>query len=186
MFDLKDISRTVLDERSGRSFTLNIRFGPRRWIFGLIIGIDEYKSPEILNLKGCKNDAQSIFDLLINKFHVPASHILFLTNEKATRNAIISGFRSHFIQNGNIEHDDAMFVFYAGHGSQIAAPNGWVRDGSKIETICPHDERTVGWDGKKISGIPDRTIDGLLRMLASTKGDNIVCSCLSLSFLPSC
>jgi hypothetical protein len=46
--------------------------------------------------------------------------------------------------------------------------------GNTIDTICPHDERTLDTNGNHISGIPDRTINGLLRRLAFTKGDNIV------------
>jgi hypothetical protein len=65
-------------------------------------------------------------------------------------------------------------IFYAGHGNRVAAPKGWIADNDRVETICPHDERTIGPDGKEIFAIPDRTIGGLLRRLASIKGDNIV------------
>ena len=75
--------------------------------------------------------------------------------------------------------------FNTGHGSRAAAPKGWVADESKVETICPHDERTSDYYGKDIFGIPDRTIGGLLRKLSFIKGDNIVrvisCTFLSLS-----
>jgi hypothetical protein len=53
-------------------------------------------------------------------------------------------------------------------------PEGWAADGNKIETICPHDERTLDRNGKEILGIPDRTIHSLLRKLSAIKGDNIV------------
>lgn len=143
-------------------------------MFCFIVGIDKYKSPDIPNLNGCKRDAQSMVDFLSHKFHVPSSHFLCLANEKATRSAIISGFQKHLIENNNIERGDAMVVFYAGHGSRVLAPKGWVADGSKIETICPHDERTIGRNGKEVFSIPDRTLGGLLRKLSSIKGDNIV------------
>ncbi|KIM75894.1 hypothetical protein PILCRDRAFT_13257 [Piloderma croceum F 1598] len=57
--------------------------------------------------------------------------------------------------------------------TQTDAPNGWVADGGKVETICPHDERSIGKDGKEIFGIPDHTIGGLLRSLATAKRHNI-------------
>jgi len=143
-------------------------------MFGLIIGIDKYQSRDIPNLQGCKRDAQSMVDLLTHKFRVPSSHFLCLANERATRNAILAGFQKHLIENNNIERGDAVVVFYAGHGSRVAAPKGWVADDNKVETICPHDERTFDHDGNEVFSIPDRTLGGLLRKLSSLKGDNIV------------
>jgi Caspase domain len=154
-------------------------------MFGFIVGIDKYKSPGIPDLHGCKRDAQSMVDLLSHKFHVPSSHFLCLANEKATRSAIISGFQKHLIDNKNIESGDAIVIFYAGHGSRVLAPKGWVADGNKVETICPHDERTIGRDGKEVFSIPDRTLGGLLRKLSSIKGDNIVRIPCRLIIVPS-
>jgi Caspase domain len=154
-------------------------------MFGLFIGIDEYESQEMPKLRGCKSDAESFMGVLLHRFHVPPDNFLFLADKRATRSAIIDGFQNHLINNGDIQRGDAIVIFYAGHGSQTNAPNGWVADGSKVEMICPHDERSIGNDGKRIFGIPDRTIGGLLRSLASTKGDNVVrvtlCSALSSS-----
>ena len=139
-----------------------------------MIGIDRYKSDKIRNLQGSKADAQSVIDLLSRKFRIRSSHFLCLADERATRSAIISGFQDHLIDNNNIERGDAIVIYYAGHGSRAAAPKGWVADETKVETICPYDERTFDCDGKEIFGIPDRTIGGLLRKLCSYKGDNIV------------
>jgi Caspase domain len=168
------MSRKVSAAPSGRPFDLKFRFEPRSRLFGLIVGIDEYKSDEIRNLRGCKADAQSIVDLLSRKFHIRSSHFLCLANKRATRSAIIDGFQHHLIENRNIGRGDAILIFYAGHGSRAAAPKGWVADESKVETICPYDERTFDCYKKEIFGIPDRTIGGLLRKLCSFKGDNIV------------
>ena len=115
-----------------------------------------------------------MMDFLSHKFHAPPSHFLFVADERATRSALLNGFQHHLIENNNIERGDAMVIFYAGHGSRTDAPTGWVADDNKVETLCPHDERTIGYDGKEIFGIPDRTIGSLLRRLAACKGDNIV------------
>jgi len=154
-------------------------------MFGFIVGIDKYKSQDIPDLQGCKRDAQSMVDLLSHKFHVPASHISCLADEKATRSAILSGFQKHLIDNDNIERGDAIVFFYAGHGSRVLAPKGWVADGNQVETICPHDERTIGRDGKEVFSIPDRTLGGLLRKLSSIKGDNIVSMVCRFVIVPS-
>jgi Caspase domain len=160
--------------QSGTPFDLKFHFKPRSRLFGLIIGIDKYQSDEIRDLQGCKADAQSMVDLLSRKFHIRSSHFLCLANERATRSAIIAGFQHHLLENNNIERGDAILIFYAGHGSRATAPPQWFADEGKVETICPHDERTYDGNGNEIFGIPDRTIGGLLRTLCSFKGDNIV------------
>ena len=119
-------------------------------------------------------DAQSVVDLLSQKFHIRSSHFRCLADKNATRDAIIDGFQDHLIENNNIEHGDIIIIYYAGHGSRTTAPNGWDADDNKVETICPHDERTRDCNGDEIFGIPDRTISGLLRKLYKFKGDKIV------------
>lgn len=155
-------------------------------MFGLIIGIDKYKS-DIHDLQGCKGDAKSMLDFLCHRFHIRSTHFLRLADERATRSAIIHGFQNHLMGNYHIERGDPIVIFYAGHGSRAAAPKGWNADDGKVETICPHDERTIGSDGKEIFGIPDRTIGGLLRKLSSVKGDNIVrvasCSTIFVAYV---
>lgn len=100
---------------------------------------------------------------------------MFLTNEDATRDAILGAFSTHLIENTKIEQGDAIILFYAGHGSRVKAPVGWAATDGFIETLCPHDERMKDDEGEEIYGIPDRTINLILRDLAAKKGDNIVC-----------
>lgn len=144
-------------------------------IFAFIIGINEYKSDQLDNLDGSVLDAQAMHRFLVERLQVPESHVCSLFNEQATREAIISGFKTHFIGNPQIAKGDVMLWFYAGHGSETPAPKGWISQGGKIENICPYDERTIGVDEKEVPGIPDRTVGALLRILAAAKGDNIVC-----------
>jgi hypothetical protein len=169
-----DISKEVSSTQTGKPITLNFRFEQPTPMFGLMIGIDKYQSDHKRDLDGCKGDAQSMMDFLSCKFHVPSSHFLCLADEKATRSAIISGFNEHLICNSHIEPGDAIVIFYAGHGNRVAAPKGWDADDNQVETICPHDERTIGHDGEEIFGIPNRTIGGLMRKLSCAKGNNIV------------
>ncbi|KAF7337910.1 hypothetical protein MVEN_02014200 [Mycena venus] len=150
-------------------------FGESRCpVFMLIIGIDEYRSPNIRNLKGCANDAQNINTYLTHRFHVPEAQIACLINEQATRAAILEKFQTHLIHNPSIEKNDTIIIYYAGHGSRATAPASWPSgpDG-KIETLVPHDEREDIELGNVVHGIPDRTIHALLGTLASVKGNNI-------------
>lgn len=143
-------------------------------MFALVIAIDCYVSEGIPNLSGCTNDAADFVAFLIETFGVPSERLCRLSNEEATRHAIIQAFQSHFIENTSIRKGDAMVFFYAGHGSRVVADPSWFADGNMVETIVPHDEGAKDGDGDVIYGIPDRTFDGLMRELAYRKGDNIV------------
>ncbi|KAJ7137993.1 peptidase C14, caspase domain-containing protein [Mycena epipterygia] len=142
-------------------------------VYAFIIGINEYQSNRIRNLEGCENDAQTIKSFLTDRFHLPESQIVFLLNADATRNAILENFQTHLIDNSSIEKDDAIIIYFAGHGSRVKAPESWSSMDGKIETLVPYDERTKTLDGEDIHGIPDRTINMLLSRLAREKGNNI-------------
>lgn len=154
------------------SASLNANAAPG--IFALIVAIDKYQSEKHSDLIGCKRDGERFRDLFTGMLDVPPSHITFLENENATRDAIIQQFRSHFIYNPAIAKGDAMVFFFAGHGTQEDAPQDWKSEGNKMESICPYDANTIGGDGREIYAIHDRTISGLIRSLASEKGDNMV------------
>ena len=143
-------------------------------LFALIITINTYQHGEIQNLTGSVNDGDAFQELLTSKLGVPPAHILRLSDEHATRERILQSFKAHLIDNENIRRGDAIVFFYAGHGSRVEAHSSWLARDDFVETIVPHDEGGVNSKGEHIYGIPDRTFDGLMRVLASKKGDNIV------------
>ena len=122
---------------------------------------------------------------------MPPRNILSLFNESATRDNILTAFNSHLINNERIAQDDLIIVFYAGHGDSVEAP-GWDTDGRMVETVCPYDVTAFEPTARPLEvvntgvstpkyGIPDRTINALMRQLANKKGDNIVCPSERLS-----
>ena len=119
------------------------------------------------------NDACAMNSFL-STLQLPEANVRTLTDESATREAILSSFRNHLIENPRIEKGDPIIFFFAGHGSRVEAPKEWETSDGKIETICPYDEWTQDRDGKEISGIPSMTINELFRTLAGEKGNNIV------------
>ena len=119
------------------------------------------------------NDACAMKSFL-SSLQVPEANVCTLTDDSATREAILSSFQNHLIKNSRIEKDDPIIVFFAGHGSRVDAPKEWETSDGKIETICPYDEWTQDKDGKEISGIPSMTVNELFRTLAGDKGNNIV------------
>src|SRR5689334_15008304 len=77
----------------------------------LFIGIDHYQSPLISNLSCSAKDAQALHGLFGDTFGTPES--VLLTNEKATKSAILDGIRE--LQNAKPE--DVVVIGFSGHGS---------------------------------------------------------------------
>jgi hypothetical protein len=69
--------------------------------------------------------------------------------------------------------NNSILIFYAGHGSETDAPEGWESRGSKVQMILPFDYGDMQGDDI-VQGIPDRTIGILLEKLAEKWGNNIV------------
>ena len=106
------------------------------------VGIDKYTSPKVPKLDGCVQDILDMKSLLIKKFNVPATHFLTLTDEHATHDAIIAGFRKQLIENAKA-HRDALVIFqYSGHGSQVKDRTGSKADGLD-STLVPVNSRDL-------------------------------------------
>ncbi len=114
-------------------------------IYALFVGIDNYHPGSGVNsLNGCVNDIKAIETYLRqrratdNKWElVPRT----LTNDLATRQAVIDGFLQHLCQ---ADSEDVVLFYYAGHGSYETAPEFFrkqERDG-KIQTFVCYDSRT--------------------------------------------
>jgi len=146
-------------------------------VWAVLVSIDDYAHPGIVNLRGAVNDSDDAHDLLTKTLNVPPSHIVRLINKEATRTRILDVFFSHLIINPAIEHDDTLVFYYAGYGDRRSAPASWTTTGQPddtVELICTHDEGMHDQEGNLIVGIPSRTFGGLMRRLAHEKGDNIL------------
>jgi hypothetical protein len=149
-------------------------------IFALVIGINRYPGfPSESQLKGAVPDADAVIRYLKDTFTKP--NITYLRDAAATRKGIINAFRS-LRDNTNIQRDDAIFIYYAGHGARVQKPpewDRWVSHESQIELLCPSDMHH-GQEESPICGIPDRTVAVLLNEISEKHGDNIV-SCAIMS-----
>lgn len=107
-------------------------------------------------------------------FRDPKAQIVVLLNKAATRKEIISNIEEHLIRNKNIPNGSPIILFFAGHGSRLAAPKEWLSNDGATEAICPHDTSAT-LAAKVVHVIPDRTINVLLHGLAARRGNNVVC-----------
>lgn len=140
-------------------------------LFALTIGINQYLNTEYTALKGCAADADAVEVYLESKLSVPKSQITSLRNERATRSAIIQAFRA-LKDDDRIDYGNPILIYFAGHGGQATAPEGWPCSG-KVQMIIPYD-CGCQFGGEIVHGIPDLTIAWHLKRIADKKGNNIV------------
>ena len=138
-------------------------------MFALIIGINKYKDNSFPEIHGAVPDARAIESYLMNTLGVDKSRIRTLLDEEATRQGIIDALVA-LKDNPDIEHGEAILIYYAGHGGKTSALDEWPAESTKkrIQYIVPQDFH----EGKVIT---DQTFVWLIEDIMRKRGDNIVC-----------
>lgn len=163
------------DQSSSKNLTYHSTARVLSRHFALIVGINEYNPPPISlrPLRGAVADAQA-FKQWLEWRGVPAENIVLLTNESATCAAIIAALTQLKTDN-RIRRGDPIFIFFAGHGAEVKAPDGWEcgRADRMIQVIVPHDCDAIK-SGKPVGPIADRVLGALIGNISEKKGNNIV------------
>jgi hypothetical protein len=86
----------------------------QRW--AVVVGVGQYQSAEIPDLKFAKADAQSVYEFLKSDAAGPfeEDHILFLSDENATGARMREAL---FVFLQQADWDDLVVIYYAGHGA---------------------------------------------------------------------
>jgi hypothetical protein len=129
-------------------------------MFALIIGINIYKNNDWPNLRGAVSDARAIESYLMDGLRVDKSRIRMLLDEEATRQGIIDALVA-LRDNDDIEHGEAILIYYAGNGGEISTLDS-------IKYIAPQDFD----EGKEIT---NQTFVWLIEDIMRKRGDNVVC-----------
>ena len=99
--------------------------------WAIVVGIDKYqKWPQ---LQYAVRDAEGVGQMLVQKFGFAPERVLTLKNEQATRTGILAAFHDR-LAHGNLQPNDRIFVFFAGHGATRKLSSG--RD---LGYIVPYD-----------------------------------------------
>ena len=125
-------------------------------MYVLQVGIGKYlNSPTWVDLRGAITDVTEMRKVLeSDRFNVPTSHIVTLTNEKGTKQQIFAAFQDQLISNAkkyfeSTKKRDAVVLFqYSGHGSQVPDVDGDEKD-KLDETLVTYDSQDVqgkNWD----------------------------------------
>lgn len=136
---------------------------------------------------------------LLSSFDVPQDSkldIRQLKNEEATHVNIIAAI-SKLETDNLVKKNDAILIYYSGHGAAMPPPEGWPGhsrnepeggwpEEAKIQCIVASDASVSKENrGYFASGVVlDRTLAALLHDLADKKGSNIVRQTLNFLFLP--
>lgn len=82
--------------------------------WAVVIGINDYqKWPK---LQYAVNDANAVHDVLVQRFGFAPERVLMLKDGEATRNRILALFHDA-LGHEQLQKNDRVFVFYAGHGA---------------------------------------------------------------------
>ena len=115
----------------------------------LLIGIDDYTASTLPVLKpvehrgwpdlqGAANDVPILADMLVLRHGFQRKNIVTLTNQQATRAAILRAIEQHLVRPART--GDIVFFYFAGHGAQV--PNAESDEPDHLdESIVPADSR---------------------------------------------
>lgn len=155
---------------------------PYRESWAAVIGIDDYVNWQKLSYAA--HDAESVKDLLIQKYNFKPDHVFTLTNGEATRQNILSLLGDKFADPNMVQHEDRVLVFYAGHGATRKLASG-----RELGYIIPVDADLTDYEGSAISmtnfqdiseAIPAKHLlfimDSCYSGLALTRGGGIAAS----------
>jgi hypothetical protein len=89
--------------------------GQQRW--AVVVGIGKYRSPGITALKYTRNDAQAVYDYLIDPRGggFPKQNVKLLLDDQATRVNILSALGTFLAR--SVSKNDMVVIFYAAHGA---------------------------------------------------------------------
>jgi hypothetical protein len=138
----------------------------------LLVGINDYTASTLAahpqtapapgrdwpNLGGAVNDVNTMRDMLVALYGFDRNDIVTLTDQAATREAILGGIEQHLVNPA--AKDDVILFYYAGHGSQVR--NSLSEERDKLdESLVPADSRAGAADirDKELRMLFNRILD---------------------------
>ncbi|MBA4079409.1 MAG: hypothetical protein C0508_30550, partial [Cyanobacteria bacterium PR.023] len=111
---------------------------PVRDKWAVVIGIDKFKDPRIPTLQFSSKDARDFANFLVKEGNFAPDHVLLLTNEEATENAIQRAVGDSWLPRRVLE-GDVVLVFASTHGSpkemDVAGENFLVTYDTDVENL---------------------------------------------------
>jgi hypothetical protein len=102
----------------------SVSFSQTKW--ALLVGVDVYQPPNVAevektrggwtNLDGCVNDAKAVGEIIKSRFGFDEKNMTTIYDQDAKREKIIAAVQKLI---DNAQKGDVVFIYYAGHGSQV-------------------------------------------------------------------
>ena len=146
----------------------------KRW--ALLIGVNDYTSPFIRDLRGCKTDVRLMSEVLIDRFGFTADDIKILLDGEATHDGIINTFNDWLI--AKPKSGDVVVFYFSGHGSRAVDESGDELDGWD-EVLCPADLIPSSNRQRFLNAILDDELGTLLDLIPTNNVTVILDSCNS-------
>lgn len=129
----------------------------------LCVGINVFKNFPDATLQGCVNDAHDMSALLQEKFGYKPDEITVLTDDQATKAAIMQQL-TQMVNDAKAGKLKSIVFSLSSHGTQVPDTNGDEKDKAD-EAFCPHDLAQKGnqWDPEHI--IVDDELNALFGQL---------------------
>ncbi|URK87899.1 caspase family protein [Rhizobium sp. RCAM05350] len=141
----------------------------------MLIGIGTYENlPEDMFLHGPKNDVKAIRQLLTETLSFKPEAIRVLTDEKATRQAMLSSMDEWLVA-GTVP-GDRVYLYFSGHGLQVKDASGDEEDGMD-EAISTYDIKADETDWTNV--ILDDDLEAVLEKLKGRAVTLVIDACHS-------
>lgn len=141
-------------------------------LWALLVGIDAYQEPTP-PLSGCVNDINKVSAFLETQTDNFAIKPLILTDEAATKDNIVNGFRTHL---SKAKKEDVVLFYYSGHGTQEEADSIFHKTEAdkKLETLVCYDSLVKNNGVTETRLLADKELRYLIHEIASASGPHIV------------
>jgi hypothetical protein len=141
----------------------------------LVIGIGTYENlPEDMFLHGPKNDVKAIEALLTGTLRFKPEAVRVLTDEKATRQAMLSSMDEWLV--AGTAPGDRVYLYFSGHGLQVKDVSGDEEDGMD-EAISTYDIKAGDDDWTNV--ILDDDLEAVLEKLKGRAVTLVIDACHS-------
>lgn len=108
----------------------------------LVIGINQYQNTSPLSY--AVNDANEFSEILINELGFERENVITLIDANANKNSILSALSRY--TNNDINIDDALIVFFAGHGHTVRGIRGDVGYLVPVDANLTDKSTFIRWD----------------------------------------
>ena len=145
----------------------------------LIVAIEDYATPSFDLIGGSVNDAANMQQFLLDEWGFAPEEIRVLSNQEATKDAILAEFQSFLIDGS--EPGGHVVFYYSGHGYYIQDENGDESDGFD-EAIAPYDVRILDFETRPVESrnlVIDDELAPLIAALQNRRVSIIIDSCHS-------